>query len=98
MFTSMVLFFLLLKPYFHFPHDEMAKWFTKLAIGKRWRDYRVTLFHKYYDPSLTKEQNIDQNCPNGITREQWKGLILIRDKQKHKVIQTFILFSLYQNI
>ena len=62
----------------------MGKWLSNQVIGRRWRDYKGALYNKHYDPSLTKEQNIDQNCPKGVTKEQWKGLVLICDKQKHK--------------
>ena len=67
----------------------MGNWFAKYLIGIRWRNYKLALYNKHYDPSMSKEQNIERNCPKGVTTEQWKGLVYIRDKQKHKVIVYF---------
>ena len=43
----------------------------------------------HYDDNLTREQNIEQNCPDGVTESQWAGYVKIRDDKRHKVMEYF---------
>ncbi|MED6200621.1 hypothetical protein PIB30_087004 [Stylosanthes scabra] len=62
--------------------DKQKKYILQ-ALGKKWKDARCKLFHDYYNPELTREQNLAL-CPTGkaVTLEQWATFIDYRLRGK----------------
>ncbi|KAK2430545.1 hypothetical protein QL285_028869 [Trifolium repens] len=51
-------------------NDQDHRKFIYSSLGKKWKDYRSFLFNRYYDWSLSVEQNIE-NFPGEVTKDHW---------------------------
>lgn len=51
--------------------------FVNLSIGKKWREFRRKLWEKYYDPTLS-EDDIINNVPQGVDGDQWTSYVKYR--------------------
>ena len=63
---------------------QNKKWILE-SIGKKWKDNRVKLFAEFYDPSLSREANIELH-PEGIPIDQWATFLDYRLSEDTKVI------------
>ena len=46
-------------------------------IGEKWKENRSDVFHKYYDPKISREENY-ANHPADINRDHWTQFIEYR--------------------
>lgn len=51
-------------------NEDMAKRSVEFSISKKWREFRIKLWNKFYDPLRSKDELI-KNVPNGLSMEQW---------------------------
>ncbi|MED6204069.1 hypothetical protein PIB30_119241 [Stylosanthes scabra] len=51
-------------------NDDLVKKIIIQRIGEKWKENRSEVFHKYYDPELSKEENY-ANHPPEINRDHW---------------------------
>ncbi|XP_045787251.1 uncharacterized protein LOC123882435 [Trifolium pratense] len=52
-------------------NDQDHQKYIYSSLGKKWKEYRSFLFNKYYDWSLSVEQNIE-NFPGEVTKDHWE--------------------------
>ena len=55
-----------------------------MNLGRKWRDFKLRLWHEFNDESLTIEE-MYAKVPNGVPREQWKEFVDIKSEEKYKV-------------
>ncbi|MED6119194.1 hypothetical protein PIB30_009593 [Stylosanthes scabra] len=61
-----------IKEIFYFDYqNETIKGYMLQSLGKSWKEARNRLFHNYYDPRKTLEQNVDAR-PKRINEDHWK--------------------------
>ncbi|XP_058768158.1 uncharacterized protein LOC131641879 [Vicia villosa] len=64
-----------LKPRFQFNTNEaMAKRYCKLSISKKWAAHRQSLWTRFYDPSQSRDEIIN-NVPVGVDPTQWAHFV-----------------------
>ncbi|XP_057719131.1 uncharacterized protein LOC130933517 [Arachis stenosperma] len=61
------------KQIFHFNEDseETIKKNISKSMRKSWKETRLRLYDRFYDPTFMTEQNLE-NCLPGIDREHWR--------------------------
>ncbi|XP_020959357.1 uncharacterized protein LOC110263089 [Arachis ipaensis] len=52
-------------------------------MGKSWKETRLRLYDRFYEPTFTTEQNLE-NRPPGIDREHWRWYLDYRAKPETK--------------
>lgn len=55
-------------------HESYKPWVLKSA-SKKWKDFKFVLKGKYFDPDLSRRQNINNGCGNRIPAPQWEWLV-----------------------
>jgi len=45
------------------------------SASKKWKDFKVVLKRKYFNPNLSRRQNISNGCAKGIPAPQWVWLV-----------------------
>ncbi|CAN6170165.1 unnamed protein product, partial [Urochloa humidicola] len=58
-----------------FDIDESYKPWVLKSASKKWKDFKGVLKRKYFDPNLSKRQNISNGCANRISSPQWVWLV-----------------------
>nr|XP_025637727.1 uncharacterized protein LOC112733076 [Arachis hypogaea] len=63
----------IVKEMFHFEEDSrgIIKRIIFKMLGRAWKETRNRLYHHFYDPELSLEENIE-NHPDRITEDNWK--------------------------
>lgn len=65
--------------------DDAAKVYIMKDIGNKWKEYRKTLFDKFYSEVRSREENI-KNPPFSIPENEWAAFIDYRLDPKTKVM------------
>ncbi|KAL4356535.1 hypothetical protein AHAS_Ahas09G0096400 [Arachis hypogaea] len=52
-------------------------------MGKSWKETRLRLYDRFYEPTFTTEQNLE-NRPPGIDREHWRWFLDYRAEAETK--------------
>ena len=55
-----------------------------MNLGRKWRDFKLRLWHEFNDESLTKEE-MYAKVPDGVPRQQWKDFVDIKTEENYKV-------------
>ncbi|XP_029126000.1 uncharacterized protein LOC109792580 [Cajanus cajan] len=64
-----------LKNLFHFQASELiAKRYCSLAMSRKYRNVKINMWNRVYDPSLSREQLIAK-VPDGIHKDQWSSFV-----------------------
>nr|XP_025607256.1 uncharacterized protein LOC112698051 [Arachis hypogaea] len=73
------------KQIFHFDEDseETIKKNISKSMRKSWKETRLRLYDRFYDPTFMTEQNLE-NCPPGIDREHWRLFLDYRAEPETK--------------
>nr|XP_029149651.1 uncharacterized protein LOC112754440 isoform X2 [Arachis hypogaea] len=73
------------KQIFHFDEDSegIIKKNILKSMGKSWKETRLRLYDRFYEPTFTTEQNLE-NRPPGIDREHWRWYLDYRAKPETK--------------
>lgn len=71
---------------------DLAKRSVERSIGKKWKENRLKLWNAFYDPTLSKE-DIIQNVPEGVSMDQWASFVTYRLKPKTMVNTLYILLN-----
>ncbi|XP_057761058.1 uncharacterized protein LOC130981484 [Arachis stenosperma] len=73
------------KQIFHFDEDSegLIKKNILKSLGKSWKETRLRLYDRFYEPTFTTEQNLE-NRPPGIDREHWRWYLDYRAKPETK--------------
>ncbi|RYR77908.1 hypothetical protein Ahy_A01g002609 [Arachis hypogaea] len=73
------------KQIFHFDEDSegLIKKNILKSMGKSWKKTRLRLYDRFYEPTFTTEQNLE-NRPPGIDREHWRWYLDYRAKPETK--------------
>ncbi|XP_072069466.1 uncharacterized protein [Arachis hypogaea] len=73
------------KQIFHFDEDSegIIKKNILKSMGKSWKETRLRLYDRFYEPTFTIEQNLE-NCPPEIDREHWRWFLDYRAEPKTK--------------
>lgn len=58
-----------------FDIDESYKPWVLKSASKKWKDFKVVLKRKYFDPNLSRRQNISNGCGKRIPAPQWEWLV-----------------------
>ena len=45
------------------------------SASKKWKDFKVVLKRKYFNPKLTRKQNICNGCGKRLPGPQWEWLV-----------------------
>ncbi|RYQ90827.1 hypothetical protein Ahy_B09g096812 isoform L [Arachis hypogaea] len=53
------------------------------SMGKSWKETRLRLYDRFYEPTFTTEQNLE-NRPPGIDREHWRWFLDYRAEPETK--------------
>ncbi|XP_070044653.1 uncharacterized protein [Nicotiana tomentosiformis] len=61
--------------------EEVAREYVYRSIAKKWAASRQKLWYEFKDPLKTKDEIMD-NVPVGITRDQWTSFVNYRYKEK----------------
>ncbi|XP_019228616.1 PREDICTED: uncharacterized protein LOC109209748 [Nicotiana attenuata] len=77
---------------FFFTSDQqkVKGWFNN-SLNKKWKEFRLTLWHEAEDPLLSKE-DIIKNAPEGIPMDQWALYVNYRSKEEQRFFFFFFLF------
>ncbi|RYQ90830.1 hypothetical protein Ahy_B09g096812 isoform F [Arachis hypogaea] len=73
------------KQIFHFDEDSegIIKKNMLKSMGKSWKETRLRLYDRFYEPTFTTEQNLE-NRPPGIDREHWRWFLDYRAEPETK--------------
>ncbi|XP_018627764.1 uncharacterized protein [Nicotiana tomentosiformis] len=67
--------------------EEVAREYVYRSIAKKWAASRQKLWYEFKDPLKTKDEIMD-NVPVGITRDQWTSFVNYRYKEKTQMTET----------
>ncbi|RYR17388.1 hypothetical protein Ahy_B03g062152 [Arachis hypogaea] len=73
------------KQIFHFDEDSegIIKKNILKSMGKAWKETRLRLYDRFYEPTFTTDQNLE-NRPPGIDREHWRWFLDYRAEPETK--------------
>ncbi|XP_029125601.1 uncharacterized protein LOC114915278 isoform X2 [Cajanus cajan] len=54
--------------------ELIAKHYCSLAMSRKYRNAKMNMWNRVYDPSLSREQLITK-VPNGIHKDQWSSFV-----------------------
>ncbi|XP_070042338.1 uncharacterized protein [Nicotiana tomentosiformis] len=78
----------IIKPHFYFMTiEEVAREHVYRSIAKKWVASRQKLWHEFEDPLKTKDEIMD-NVPVGITRDQWTFFVNYHYKEETQMDET----------
>nr|XP_016507720.1 PREDICTED: uncharacterized protein LOC107825383 [Nicotiana tabacum]XP_016507721.1 PREDICTED: uncharacterized protein LOC107825383 [Nicotiana tabacum]XP_016507722.1 PREDICTED: uncharacterized protein LOC107825383 [Nicotiana tabacum]XP_016507723.1 PREDICTED: uncharacterized protein LOC107825383 [Nicotiana tabacum]XP_016507724.1 PREDICTED: uncharacterized protein LOC107825383 [Nicotiana tabacum] len=71
---------------FSFTSDpQKVKGWINNSLNKKWKEFRLKLYHEAEDPLLSKE-DIIKNVPEGIPMDQWALFVNYRFKEETKAL------------
>ncbi|XP_016469549.1 uncharacterized protein LOC107791915 [Nicotiana tabacum] len=84
--------FVLSRFFFRSDHQKVKGWLNN-SLNKKWKEFRLKLWHEAEDPLLSKE-DIIKNAPEGIPMDQWALYVNYRFKGETKKFSYFDSWAL----